>query len=642
MSTTPPIPMIAPDGTFRWIPNDVASQAAHAGGKPAVRITDPQGIQRWIPQDEAHEALQHGGKLVPVQDYPKPSAPSAASRFLSSAVAPIKGAVEAFNGNPTEEEKKQGLTSVYDDLMRPVERAVEAQTGQVGEAENLAKQGRYSEAAGHALASVVPLVGPWVADATQEFYRQLGEGNEAGAVGAAAGNAALAVSPKLTEKVVGPVTRGLKEKVASARENFGSSPRIVRDLVEKTADTNKRIEEANKEGERQNRTDKALAHHANQGKELEHQNDLKNKASEIAGKDAMERARLEHEHAQDVAKVREHNRRVMEKHAAVSKRIQEENAAQENVAQLRQHKEAELQQATDAYRAQEEAVDKAAKAKENEAWSAWRTKMKGATIDGAEIAGPLKKLRLDSPEVDRTLNQLEPRGDEVPQESPYARLRDQTAKSNFGGSYDALSPEKQDAVDTMMQRSGESPDPISFDAEEGQPISVERVQRASSILQRYIRSGRFEGPLLGEMKQVAKVLRRAVTQASEDHGAGDDLDMARSETVRYQEAFGRERPEPRTVRGERERSANPEEVKRLQEEERLEAAAKHDPSLAEAQRKVKAAREELKKLPSEDQLRNARKQVPAPPSVNHPFEAYRLKEEPAPSQPRLPSGSAEE
>lgn len=634
--------MIAPDGSFRWIPNDVASQAIHAGGKPAVRITDPQGVQRWIPQNVAHEALEHGGKLVPVQDYPKPPTPSASSRFLSSAVAPFKGMVEAFSGTPTEGEKKQGLTSVFDDVVRPIERAVEAQAGQVDEARDLAKQGRYSEAAGHAIASVVPLVGPWVADTSQEFYRQLGEGNTAGALGTAAGNTALAVAPKVTEKVGGPVTRGLKEKVSSARENFGSARRTVGELAKKTQEENERIRKSNEDAVKAHRAEAIEAAHETAGREAATRQEVARKAEEISDKDATaaERERLAHE--KEVRDVRRHNEKVRTKHAAVAKRINEENAAQEHTLQLRQEAAAHLKTATDQYRAQEEAVDQKAKQQENQAWSNWRTKVKGATLDGGEISGPLKQLRLDSPEVDRTLNQLEPRGDEVPQESPYARLRDQTSQSNFGASYDALSPAKQDAVDTMMQRSGESPDPISFDVEEGQPISVERVQRAYSILQRYIRSGRFEGPLLGEMKQVAKVLRRAVTKASEDHGAGEDLDRARGETIRYNEAFGRERPEPRTVRGEREKSANPEEVKRLQEEERLDAAAKYDPSLAEAQLRVKEAREKLKKLPSEDQLRKARKQVPAPPSENHPFEAYRLKPEPPEPPKRLTSGRPEE
>lgn len=454
--------------------------------------------------------------------------------------------------------------------------------------------------------------------------------------------------------IPGLVTAGVEKgieaipgsKMSMFRSIVGTGPRIAEDLAEKTAAENleatKRAVEKNRDLSEAHKQDILNALHETKGKESAHQIALRNEAEQIRIKDATEAERLRLEQEKEANAAKSHNERVRAKHANVAKRIQEENQAQENMLRLRQQREADLKQATDAYYAQEEAVDKAAKAKENEAWGNWRTKMKGKTIDGGEIAAPLQKLRLDSPEVDRTLRQLEPRGDEVPQESPYYRLRDQTATSNFGASYDALSQPKQEAVDRMMVSSGESPDPIDLDPQAGQPISVERVQRANSILQRYIRSGRFEGPLLGEMKQVAKVLRRAVTNASDEYGALGDLENARSETIRYQEAFGRERPEPRTVRGERERTANPEEKKALQEQERLDAAAKHSPELAEAQKRVRAARDELKKLPSEDQLRKNLKPVPPPPTVNDLREGFRLKPEPSPSPKRLTTGSPEE
>ncbi|MGC2638308.1 MAG: hypothetical protein WA294_14085 [Acidobacteriaceae bacterium] len=243
MNTAPPVPMIAPDGSFHWIPNaDVDAAVRKGGGKAAVRIADPKGVQRWIPHDVAAEALRAGGKLVPLSDYPKPPAPSAFNRFVSSAVAPIKGAVKSFSGNPTPEEAKAGLTTPYDTAMRPFERAVEAQTGQVDEANDLRKQGRYSEAGAHYIASAVPLLGPWVADATQEYYDQLGKGDTAGAVGTAAGNAAMAFAPEAAGKI-----KELAPRAASAagdlamrpvRAVTGAGPRAVRGLVKDTADAN--------------------------------------------------------------------------------------------------------------------------------------------------------------------------------------------------------------------------------------------------------------------------------------------------------------------------------------------------------------------------------------------------------------------
>jgi len=92
-------------------------------------------------------------------------------------------------------------------------------------------------------------------------------------------------------------------------------------------------------------------------------------------------------------------------------------------------------------------------------------------------------------------------------------------------------------IDQIATSSGFEPDPIDLiHKQESNPGRA--GPSASSILQRYIRSGRFEGPLLGEMKQVAKVLRAAVTRASADAGAGDDLGAARASTITYQEALG--------------------------------------------------------------------------------------------------------
>jgi hypothetical protein len=289
--------------------------------------------------------------------------------------------------------------------------------------------------------------------------------------------------------------------------------------------------------------------------------------------------------------------------------VQSHNQASEQTLALRRQHEQAYQQATAEHYAKEAVADARAKAEENAAWGQWRQKTAGKTLDGGQITGPLQKLRLDSPEVDRTLNQLEPRGDEVPQESPYAQIREQASQQQFGKDYESLSPVKQDQIDDLLHTSGHSPEPIAFDPQAGQPISIDRVQRASSILQRYIRSGRFEGPLLGEMKQVAKVLHNAVTRASTDAGAGADLSAARNSTVTYQGAFGRERRTPVTARTVREQQANPEAFRERANEERLTRARRYDPTLVDSYRQVKAAKDALKKFPSEEQLRKGLKQT---------------------------------
>jgi hypothetical protein len=443
-----------------------------------------------------------------------------------------------------------------------------------------------------------------------------------------AGRAVKAVAPR--------VIRGTADAVA------GTGPRATKALVKETTDANAAdatdAAKQNKLAANKYQTDAALAKHENTGREASYAQDLRTEAEKIRNKDSGDAAKLKADHEKELSDARDHNARVTAKHAEAVKRIQGENAAGESTLQMRQQKATELQNATRDYYAKENAVAAKSKAAENSAWQRWRGKMKNATVDGGSIAGQLKKLAQTSPEVERMLHQLEPQGDEVPPDSNYAQMRDRLG----GKPYAELPPDEQQYVDEQLSRAGAEPDTIEFDPQEGKPVNVDQIQRTNSILQRYIRSGRFEGPLLGEMKQVAKVLRNSISEASESRGALGDLESARAETIRHNEAFGRERPEPRTVKGEREKWSNPEEKKAVQEQERIDAAAKIDPSLAEAASKVRAARDELKKLPSEDQLRKGQKQVPRPPSLNDLREGYRLKPEPSAPAPRLTSGSAEE
>ena len=434
--------------------------------------------------------------------------------------------------------------------------------------------------------------------------------------------------------------RAAPESIMRIATNTGASP--VKDLVKQTQAKNVEIDKANAQDVRDHISDTRDALHEQQGRELGYRQDVANKAREINQSDQSEAADLLASRRAEEQRINAANDAVRAKHQTVAQKVQAANQAAENMLELRRQHEQAYQQATDTHYAKEAAADTKAKSEENQAWSAWRQKTAGKTLDGGQISNPLQKLRLDSPEVDRTLNQLEPRGDEVPQESPYAQIREQTSQQHFGKDYQSLSPVKQDEIDDLLHTNGYSPEPIAFDPQAGQPIAIDRVQRASSILQRYIRSGRFEGPLLGEMKQVARVLRDAVTRASADAGAAADLDSARNATITYQGAFGREIKTPTTARTIREQQVNPEAFQTREDEARLARARRYDPTLVDSYRQVKAAREALDKLPPEDQLRKSLRQVPPPPSVDDARPGFRLKASPKPTPARLTSGSAYE
>lgn len=60
------VPILAPDGQVRNIPQEQASAALAAGGKPVTKMLDPQGDMRWIPHDQVEAAQAKGG--TPVND----------------------------------------------------------------------------------------------------------------------------------------------------------------------------------------------------------------------------------------------------------------------------------------------------------------------------------------------------------------------------------------------------------------------------------------------------------------------------------------------------------------------------------------------------------------------------------------------
>ena len=431
--------------------------------------------------------------------------------------------------------------------------------------------------------------------------------------------------------------RNAPESLARIATGTGTGP--VKELVKQRQLANEGIDEANAAADKAHASSTQDALHEQQGREIGYQKAVDSKTQEIAQADQSEAGQLAAKQSAAEQKVTATNEAVRAKHQAVAQKVADANRAVENALELRRQHEQTYQKATADHYAKEQVADTQAKAEENAAWQGWRQKTAGKTLDGGLITEPLQKLRLDSPEVDRTLNQLEPRGDEVPQESPYTQIRAQAAQQQFGKDYESLSPVKQDEVDDLLHSNGYSPEPIAFDPQAGQPISIDRVQRASSILQRYIRSGRFEGPLLGEMKQVAKVLRNAVTRASADAGAAPELDAARNSTVTYQNAFGRERNVPATARTIREKQLNPEAFQERADEERLAKARRYDPTLVDSYRQVKAARKALDSLPPEEQLRKSLRQVPPPPTVDDPRPGFRLTAPPQRAPARLVSGS---
>ena len=469
-------------------------------------------------------------------------------------------------------------------------------------------------ALGHALAAAIPAIGPWAATVAEKEGEQLGTGNYSGAAGTAVGNAALALAPKALGKV--------KEAVpGAARRLAGSGPGVARDLVRTAAEDNRKIALHNADrlaDARQAWQEKqAKAVYDHKAEILRLTQDYKkavNDARKKAGSGtAADRAKYESD--QQAAKVHFDTevRNATEKFNSARAEAQRSNAANENMLNLRRQAEQSLQQATDEYYAKNAAADVRAKGEENAAWSKLWSKMAGRGVDGGQIVEPLKRIAAISPETAQFLSKLRVPPEDAPPGSPYAQSRASIMQAQgYRAPYESFPKHMRDEFDRIAVGSGFEPEPLDFNPQQGQIIPIEQVHRASSILQGYIRDGKFNGngPLLGEMKQLAKTLRASVTRAAAEAKATEELNAARNSTIVRQGAFGKRPYSQTTTRTALEQKANPEAAAQRAEEAELARTYRYDPSLVDAYRQVKAARKALDKLPDEDQLRTEMKQVP--------------------------------
>jgi hypothetical protein len=457
----------------------------------------------------------------------------------------------------------------------------------------------------------------------------------AGKIGEKAGGAVKEASSNPAQTLADVKAKAAKLATGGPRATLeavtNTTPREIREKAEQVQAANKEALEKAKTEDAAN-TQKHLeatqdALHKTQGAELE---------TEAENKAAVDKAAADH--AAAIADVNEHNQRVLDKHKAVSDRIQQENAAAEHALNMRQSEEAALQKETTDYFAKEDAVKDKVKKDADAKWTPVHTSLDAKTIDGGDIQKPLAKILEISPDVRREISQLIPDPEDVDPNSQYAQDRAAIMKSQgITGNYWDLDPDKRAIIDKIASSSGFEPEPIDLDPQVGVGIPFDKVHRAQSIIGRNIRNGRYgyEGPLLGEMTQLRKVLYNAESKIAADNGMSADLDEARQATREYQEAFGRPRNTPKNQAELRKQKANPEQFKEENEQERVDSAKKHDLTLAADYAKVKAHREEVKKLQTEDQLRKAQRQIPPPPTVDDLREGYRLKPVPTPLEPKV-------
>ena len=285
-------------------------------------------------------------KAVPLDQETTPDTPqgSAVSRFISSAIAPIKGAAtglyQAATTPPQTTAEKvanflgPGSLFLKRTLVDPaIEQGKEAvsEFGQAAPTSMTPTQdqlGHRQKALGHGLAAIIPGMGPMAATVGEKLGEQIGTGDVAGALGTGAGNAALLVAPKV---------------VSEALKTSNVVPRVLRPLIAKTQEAQKAAAEAADE----------------------YQNTLRSNTEDIAAKQAAaskaakaEQIANDRAHQQQVAETKAANDAAMKQQSKIAPTQSKlENSVQEMQAQVETARNNALKEGNKKYSAVNETLN---------------------------------------------------------------------------------------------------------------------------------------------------------------------------------------------------------------------------------------------------------------------------------------------
>lgn len=501
----------------------------------------------------------------------------------------VASAGEGF-GVTTPEQGK----SFFTDPVGTAQGMLEAQ-GELGQqAVGEFKKGDYKGAIQHGAEFLLPGLGPVLAHSG----KQLDEGDYVGGVGTLAGvGASLVLNP---ERLIGAAETGLS-KVGQLRKTASEG---IQPIARKVTGVETAVKE--QVGKAADKQVEALADARTKRMATVKQN-LETQRGALSD--------IERDNLLAKTKASQENAKAQQEHAVESQRVAEENKAAEHTLDLRKNTEQELQQKTDAYFAKEDAVKEKVKAANDEKWNAWREKIGDAEVDMQPVRDTIERVSASFPEVKQILK------DTAPSESEMTAANQQyvSDRSNFmkqygyGTDYETLAPERKTQVDAMMDRMGLHPEEGGVNIDAATPMSIKQLHDLKTQVGWKVFRHEYPPNVTGAMKQVLKSLDQAEARASIEHGAIDELESARRSHADYQDAFGRSKTK-RSFEGEaRKKGANPDAYTQKEEDSRLQAVAKHDPSLVDAHNELKGLREKLKGLPKEEALRKGIKQIPSAP-----------------------------
>ncbi len=236
MSTAALVPVFAPDGTVRQIPQEQVSAALTNGGQRAALVADPQGVHRYIPESQVNNAVAAGGRLYsPTADDLMPKwygfTPSnVASNVWQGAKGMVTGAYQLGKDLVNNPDWVTGPNSTYEKFVGAPAAAQAEQASALWQQPGIAPK---IQAAGHELAGALPLVGPWAAN----LGTQAGTGDIGGAAGQAAGtmlgakgiSTAINLPARSLERFGPGISRAFNNAVVrpAARDfQFGKNPSL--------------------------------------------------------------------------------------------------------------------------------------------------------------------------------------------------------------------------------------------------------------------------------------------------------------------------------------------------------------------------------------------------------------------------------
>lgn len=205
--------MKGPDGSVNVIPRENAKQAMDAGGKA-------YGSRQALEQDPAVD------KMLADNPEPKPyygfTPSNVGKNILEGAKGVISGGAALARDLVTNPNWVSGKDSTYDKFVRQPEEQEVIKAGEHGGAGLGGKQtvGEGAQAAGHALASAIPVIGPWAAS----LGEQAGTGDVGGAAGQVIGAGGTAEAIKGLKVLDRVAAKGAKVVNAAGRAGAAMMP----------------------------------------------------------------------------------------------------------------------------------------------------------------------------------------------------------------------------------------------------------------------------------------------------------------------------------------------------------------------------------------------------------------------------------